>query len=305
MSRTDDPGVSAATEAPLPAARLRARKPGVGLLPWMIPLAVALAAAVLAAQAISARGVRVDLSFRDGRGLRAGDPVVSRGVEVGRVLAVGLGKGGDVRVRIELARDAAHLAQGGRFWIVHPEISLTRVSGLETIVGPRYIEADGEGRSSAGAAGGAGSGPAIETRESPPPRPGDGLRIVIRAPRAGSLSAGSPVSYREVPVGRVTHVELATDARSVRIHAEIQPDHAHLVRSGSRFWNVSGIGLDLGIVSGLKFKAESLQTVLAGGLAFATPDRPDDGPVSDGAEFTLDEFDEAYLKWSPDLTRDK
>lgn len=263
------------------------------LLPWLVPIAAVILTIVLITQALASRGPSLTLAFQNGHGIRENDPIVHRGVQVGRVRSIDFAPTGQVRIRIELTSAAAFLAKSGRFWIVRPELSLSRVAGLETIVGPRYIEADFPSGN---------TGPI--SLETPPPDSGaEGLRILIRAPRAGSLAAGSPVSYRELRVGEIISVSLAPDARSVEIAVRINPEHARLVRRNSVFWNVSGIGLDLGFVGGLKLKAESLQTILSGGLAFATPDRPPPpaDPVPQGHEFPLSEYDEAYLRWSPDL----
>lgn len=283
---------------PTPTALIRPARTRAGLpaaLAWLIPLAALLVASLLVAQSLASRGPRLTLTFADGHGLRTNDPVVFRGVQVGRIRAVGIAADTQrVRVDIELARDVTFLR---RYWIVRPELSLSRVAGLETIVGPRYIAAD------TGPRGGAPTGTLERpvTLESPPgDSSDDGLSLLIRATRVASITPGSPVTYRELAVGTVTAVTLAPDARTVEIAVRINPEHAHLVRANSVFWNVSGIGLDLGLVGGIKLKAESLQTVLAGGLAFATPDTPAE-PVTSGTEFTLSDYDAGYLKWSPDL----
>ena len=46
--------------------------------------------------------------------------------------------------------------------------------------------------------------------------------------------------------------------------------HDQLVRANSRFWNASGIELSLG-ADGVEVSIESLQALLAGGIAFDTP----------------------------------
>jgi len=51
----------------------------------------------------------------------------------------------------------------------------------------------------------------------------------------------------------------------------IEPDYVHLINTSTRFWNASGITLRGGL-SGVEVKSESLQTLLAGGIAFETLD---------------------------------
>ena len=277
---------------------------GVSVL-WFVPVLAVALVGVLFFQAYSQRGPWIEISFANGEGLRAGDPVSYRGVQVGKVREVGLAADmRDVTVRVELNKDAAGLAVAGTtFWVVRPELSLTRVSGLETLLGPRYIEA------APGPAVAAGAPPVrkFEGLRTPPrgmspgaPGTGAGLDLVLHAVRLGSITPGSPVVFREVRVGTVVGAVLAEDSKRVEIAVRIDPEHAHLVRDNSKFWNVSGIGLDLGI-GGLKLRAGSLESVLAGGIALATPTKPG-VLVEPGARFELaDAPEDAWLKWEPEL----
>ncbi len=268
---------------------------------WVIPLAAILVGGVLGYQAWSARGLKITIRFDHGHGLRAGDPVQHRGVQIGAVSSVRLATGTSgiegVETTIELWRGNEGLARdGSRFWIVRPEVSLARVAGLETIVGPRYIEAE---PSSTGAPtvvfDGLASAPP-STDDAP-----DGLSIVLETDRVGSLTIGSPVTFREYEVGRVERLTLERSGERVLVSARINARWTHLVRSNSRFWNVSGIGVDVAF-TGLKVRAESLASVVNGGVSFATPNSPGEQARA-GERFELaSEAESAWLKWSPDLS---
>jgi hypothetical protein len=96
--------------------------------------------------------------------------------------------------------------------------------------------------------------------------------------------------------------ELTTDSRKLRLHLNIQSRYRTLVRSNSVFWNASGISADLGL-TGLHIHAESLQALLSGGIAFATPDPPG-RPVKRGSVFKLHpEVKNKWLEWHPVLWR--
>ena len=138
--------------------------------------------------------------------------------------------------------------------------------------------------------------PAMSVRET-------GLRLVLSAARRGSIKPGVVVSYREIPVGKVTDFELGPTSDRVLIHVLIEPRYAPLVRSGTRFWNASGIGVDAGLFKGVKVRTESLEALLEGGIAFATPDNPTmGGPALPGQTFALnDEVNEEWLMWAPKI----
>lgn len=270
---------------------------------WFVPVLAVGLVGVLFFQAYAQRGPLITINFSNGEGLRAGDPVSFRGVQVGKVREVLLTPDlAGVSARIELTKDAAGLAvEGSRFWIVRPELSLTRVSGLETLLGPRYIEAEPgpEGSPVARSFVGLQSPPRSAGRGLPGAE--GGLELTLSGVRLGSVTPGSPVVFREVRVGSVLAADLSPDSRSVDVQVRIDPAYVHLVRDNSRFWNVSGIGLDLGL-GGLKMRAGSLESVLAGGIAFATPTKPG-ATVEPGHRFELAESaDDAWLKWTPDLS---
>ena len=82
----------------------------------------------------------------------------------------------------------------------------------------------------------------------------------------------------------------------------IKQRYAKLVRKGSKFWNVSGADVSLSLFRGLEVNMESLRSLAAGGVAFATPDDPKDQPVKDGLAFPLyDKPAKEWLEWAPQI----
>jgi paraquat-inducible protein B len=77
----------------------------------------------------------------------------------------------------------------------------------------------------------------------------------------------SSVYYRQVQVGEVTGYELASSGDAVNINATIFKKYVPLVCETSVFYNVSG--MDFGLFTGLK--TESMEALLTGGVALATP----------------------------------
>lgn len=265
---------------------------------WVVPLIALAVAGWLIYDTYSNRGVDITITFEDGSGLVAGKTLIEyRGVQVGTVQHVRLSENlSDVVVHARLDNSASGLAkEGSEFWVVRPEIGLTGVRGLDTLLSGNYIglypgtgklQRDFKGLSAPPAAG--------------PGQPG--LSLILQAPKLASLQIGSPVYYREFKVGQVDQVSLASDARSVHVHIHIKEGYHNLIRENTRFWNASGIGMDLGLL-GVKVKTESLESLLTGGIAFATP--PNDsmgGTVTDNTVFQLyDSPKDEWLDWSPTL----
>lgn len=146
---------------------------------------------------------------------------------------------------------------------------------------------------------------------------GSQLQITLKSPHLGSLKPGSPIHYRQIKVGKVTGVELSDTAESVLIDAVIDKKYTPLVRENSVFWNASGVGLEIELFSA-KVKTESLESLLSGGISFATPGggkrKFQQGKrakkfvsglakkVSNGHIFKLhDNLQDHWLEWAPKI----
>ncbi|MDN6858689.1 MlaD family protein [Pseudomonas sp. CAN2814] len=247
-----------------------------------------------------AKGQMIELRADTADGLKEGTVLRYKGLEVGRVEQVELSKDlNTVQLKARLTRAADRIArQGTRFWVVGPQVGLSGVTNLGTIVSGQYIEvlpAEKPGQAQA----------SFSLLDSEPNRLLDasGLRLTLSAARRGSLKPGVPVTYREVQVGKVTSFELGETGDRVLIHVLIEPRYAPLVRTGSRFWNTSGFGVDAGLFKGVKVRTESMETILAGGVAFATPNNAEMGTAAkQGQTFALfDEANDEWLDWAPKI----
>jgi paraquat-inducible protein B len=245
-------------------------------------------------------GQTIRLHVARGDGLKRGTPIRFRGLEMGQVESVELA--GDLQGVVLHARinEAAKriAARGARFWLVKPELGLVRTANLETLVTGQYLEV---------LPAPVGAPPQYEftlVDQAPGPDAREqGLKLVLSAPRRGSIKVGVPVTYKDIPVGSVTGFKLGPNADRVLLDILIQPRYAALVHSGSRFWNSSGFGFDFGLIKGAKLRTESLETLIEGGVAFATPEGEGMGkPALPGQTFPM--FEEArdeWLQWSPKI----
>ena len=263
---------------------------------WLLPLCALALAVILGYQQAARRGVAVTVTFAEGHGLRVDAPVRCRGIDVGRVESVELTPElTGVVVKLRLTPTAAQLARAdSAFWVVRPELTLSQVSGLDTLAGARYVAVRSGGGAKQSSFTGLEHAPQGITSDD------DALEITLESPTRGSVTPGSPVSFRQVVVGKVLAVGLASDARGVEVRLAIQRAYASLVRGNTVFWNASGVDWSLGW-RGLRVEAESLAAVLEGGIALATPDESAE-PARNGHRFTLHARAEpTWLKWQPAL----
>jgi len=248
-------------------------------------------------------GVPITITFDSADGLGEGTKIKYHGITVGEVDSISFSSSlEEVILSAHLDRNAATLArEGTQFWVVKPEFGLAVISNLGTLITGDYIAIRPTEE---------GGNPTYEfvgLRKPPVKDPAQwGLTIVLINDQRGSIGMGNKVFYRDIVVGEVTSFELAPSGDHVRIYLNIQQRYAPLVRENSVFWNASGVDVNFGLFSGLKIKTESFEALLAGGIAFATPDNAEMGEqAKQHAVFQLKpKVQDEWLEWKPriDLT---
>ncbi|HSW12996.1 MAG TPA: MlaD family protein [Solimonas sp.] len=244
---------------------------------WLVPLVAALVGLGLIARAWLQAGPVLTLSFKSAEGLEAGSTEVRfKDVVIGKVRRIDLSDDFDsVVVTVDLKHEAERVAvQDSRFWVVRPRADFGGVSGLGTLLSGAYIGVDiGQSEQKQRS---------FVALEVPPPITNDrvGRSFRLQASDLGSINLGSPVYYRRLPVGRIVSYELAADGRGISLQAFVDAPYDRFVTARSRFWNASGIDLSLG-AQGFKLNTQSLFSVLAGGVAFWTPEQSSEAVPKD------------------------
>jgi len=262
---------------------------------WLVPIAAAGLCGWFVVRDVLLQGPGITIYFQNIEGLQEQNSFLQyRGAVVGQVTGLKLTPDKQqVAVQVRLSRPGADLArQGSIFWIVRPELKLGSISGLRTIVTGDYISVQ------------PGDGPptnAFIGMDSRPVEHQGALEITLLAPQLGSLQEKSPIFYRGIQVGEVLQCRLGGDARKIIIDSFIRSNYALLVRTNSKFWNAGGVNVHIGLFSGVEFGAESAQTLLSGGIEFATPPDFQDA-ATNGSVFVLNEkVDDAWKKWAPTI----
>jgi paraquat-inducible protein B len=280
------------TAEELPRARVRRKRAWWLHAFWIVPIVAMGVAGWLIVQRMRAYGPEITIEFRDGNGLRAGQtPIKFRGVQVGEVNRVDLSEDHkQVLVRARLQRSAEDLAKDGAvFWVVRPQVGWGNVTGLATVLsGPEIQVLEGKGERQTHFKG---------LDRAPVAMGQPGLRIVLKAERPMSLRPNSPIYYRGVEVGTVQEIDLSSNATAAELHIIIWQRYAALVRTGSAFWNASGISVRGGLFKGMEVDFESLRALISGGIEFASPEKSP--PAKPGTVFFLNESpDPKWLGWN-------
>lgn len=234
---------------------------------WIIPILTALVGGWLIVKTISEQGPVATISFLTADGIEAGTTRIKyKNVNIGVIDGM------------EFSEDFSHvlvtanfnqgmdsfLRRNTQFWVVRPQLSLSGVSGLDTLVSGAYISIEpGQGAPQFHFVG----------LEKPPVVLSEtiGERVVLITQKLGSIDTGSPVYFKGIQAGEVLGYELANDRESVFIHIFINDPYDQLIQGNTRFWNVSGLEVDVS-ADGVNVKTESVKSLIFGGIAFDTPE---------------------------------
>ncbi|WP_448547586.1 MlaD family protein [Thalassotalea fusca] len=242
-------------------------------------------------------GQAVRIRFNDIDGLKTNLKIKYKEHQVGMVEHIQFDQDGLGATAYAYLSDHAKqfAVSGTQFWLAKPELGLVGSKNVSALIEGNFIGVK-PGTGEFSTAFTANDWEPVTTNKA------RGLNITLTSARLGSIRVGNPVLYRQVKVGEVIGVDLNDTADAVNIYVNIAQRFAPLVTAQSKFWNASGVQLDAGIFSGIDIKSESVETLLAGGIAFATPPNANIQQVAQAHTFKLaDEFDEDWLEWRPQI----
>lgn len=250
--------------------KINAAKPGIfGKISkvWVIPVAAVTFSLLLAAQQFRNRDVTIRIIFPDASGIEVGKTELKfQKVKVGTVSDVLFTEDLDgIEVLVDIKREIAPLVdEDARFWLVKPEISLSGVRGLDTLLKGDYIHGEWdkiEGNPQR----------SFLAERNPPLVTSNevGSEIHLVALNSKSVVAGAPVYLRGIKVGVVKSVDLASNGSTAVIILFVNAPYNKFINTGTRFWNASGVNVSLG-TTGLDVQISSVATLVQGGVEFST-----------------------------------
>ena len=246
-------------------------------------------------------GTRITIIITNGDGIIDGKtPVMYKGIKIGFVEDVHI-KEDDIS-KLELTalidKEAAQSVtrKGNKFWKVEPKISLTEVSGLNTLISGVYIAVM----------------PALKKSdelkrlpyennfvalESPPVDVFNfGLLLILNTKNKGDMAIGAPVLYNKIAIGRVAEKKLSDDKKSINLYLHIDSKYSELIHEKSIFYKASALKIEAS-ASGVKVHMDSLASLVAGGISvYNTPDSLDSSLAKHKTRYHLyNSYDETLL----------
>jgi len=242
----------------------------------------------------------ITLLFDDVRGISQGALIRYRGLTVGKIEQFWLSfdtKKVQAKAHIYKKYQSLFTHGNSHFWIVEPKVALTGVKNLDTFIKGAFIQAHPGNKTSKSK-----SLFTFKVASQAPLVDFASLKLQLTAKNKASIDVGSPILFRQLQVGLITKTQLSANSDHILFVAEIMPEYSHLIRSNSQFWNVSGIDIDIGLTGG-EIKAESLETIITGGIAFSSPNGLGK-KVKPRQRFTIhQQAQEEWLEWDPKIKK--
>ena len=231
---------------------------------WIVPFIALIIAGWLAYQYFSELGPEIEIIFPENEGLHAGQSQIKyRNVPIGTVQKIVLQEDGEgVTVIARMEKFATpYLNTNAKFWIVKPEVGISGVSGLETLISGTYIDMfaakGGEPRDSF-----QGLNQAYRYTE-------EGTYIQLSAPSSYNVKQGTPVYFKNIKAGQVEHVNISLDGQSVEFAVFINKLYVPYVHRSSKFWVKSAV--DVSFVHGrLDVNVAPVTHLVQGGIEFSS-----------------------------------
>lgn len=252
---------------------------------WVIPIIALLIGAWMVYYQWQNQGPLITIDMSSASGIEVNKtPIKIRDLDVGQVKKIELKPELDgVTVTARLEKSAARLLnENTRFWVVAPRVSFSEVSGLNTLLSGSFIAMTAET--------GQTEQDHFTALERPPVTPPGtpGLHVELRSDTDDlTYKPGDTIIYKGFKVGEFEEVNFDVEQGQITYRAFIHAPYHKLIDENTRFWNVSGVKLQLAS-NGLTIQTGSLETLLANGVTFGNPQGDTKGnPIDDNAKFVI------------------
>lgn len=250
---------------------------------WIVPIIALVIAAGLGYNHFAKRGPEIKIIFPQNEGLVAGQSVVKfKNVPVGKVTKIDAEEGVDgivVVVRMYDKSSEVYLTENAKFWIVKPEVGLTGISGLDTLLSGTYINVYSK-------VGGKQPRDRFIGLTQPYRDSMKGEYFQLSSANAENVSVGMPIYYKNIQVGQVEYLYLALDNNNIDIIIFVDKAYVPYVQKDSKFWIKSMMNVDFS-KGNLDIHVAPLSFMLQGGIVFSSRGDKNTIFMSEGYIFPL------------------
>ena len=245
---------------------------------WILPLIILGVLGWIAYESYAKKGTNITVVFKSAEGLKENiTPLEYKGLQLGKVTKISMHEDlQSVKVNILVNNDVARYVanEGSKFWIKKPTISLTKISGLNTLISgykielsPRFKTQDDYNK-----------GAYQDYFEGLDTQPNDEWELngyyinLITSNDKDNIEVGTPIFYNKFQIGEIVAKEFRYE--KVFLSAYIYDKFNYLVNKSSKFVMNEALKVNYG-ASGLNIELGSLYSALVGGITVITSNKDD------------------------------
>jgi paraquat-inducible protein B len=245
---------------------------------WVIPIIILCILAWIAYDTYTKKGTNIIVTFKSAEGLKEGvTPLEYKGLQLGKVTKITMHDDlKNVNVRILVKSDVAKYvaSESSRFWIKKPTVSLTKISGLNTLISGYKIELSPKFRTQEEYNNGKEQLNFIGLDSKPDDElSAQGYYITLSASDKDNVEVGTPIFYNKFQIGEVVSKDFKYE--KVLLNTYIYDKFNYLVNKSSKFVLNEALKVNYG-PSGLQVEVGSLYSALVGGITVITPQKDEE-----------------------------
>ena len=242
---------------------------------WILPLIILGVLGWIAYESYMKKGTNITVIFKSAEGLKEGvTPLEYKGLQLGKVTEISMHEDlKSVKVNILVKKEVAKYVanESSQFWIRKPTISLTKISGLSTLISGHKIELSPKFKKEEDYNStneqlffeGLDTQPNDEYEDN-------GYYISLIANDKDNVEIGTPIFYNKFQIGEIISKEFKYE--KVFLSAYIYDKFNYLVNQSSKFVINEALKVNYG-ASGLNIEVGSLYSALVGGVTVVTPNK--------------------------------
>lgn len=238
---------------------------------WLMPLLALLLGSWMVYNYYQNKGVEIVITFKNGEGIEVNKtPLLFNGIKLGKVTAITINPDDISKVDVTVTVPKKAIAvprQGNMFWKVSPKISLTEVTGLDTLLSGAYIEIMPSSKDIKKVRSLPYTTRFIALDGAPVDTFDPGIILTLLSNEA-DLKEGAPVIFRKEPIGKILKSSISKDGVKYTIH--IASKYAHLIQNNTFFWQISGLEFRASL-AGISLEMDSLASLVTGAIAIDSP----------------------------------
>jgi paraquat-inducible protein B len=203
----------------------------------------------------------IKIVFSNGDGITTGSKLIYKGVKVGKVTKVELQNKKVIVYAILYNKNFTK--KGTIFYLKKPIVSIDEVKNISSLILPVNIGIiKGNGKY---------TNYFVGYDKKPLQFNSDKGMIFKVYSTTASQNINAPVYYKNVKIGKIVNIDLTNKADKVLLYVFIQKKYTKLIRTNTKFYDISGLSIKFSFLKGTQIKANTLESIMRGGILVVTP----------------------------------